>query len=125
MRLTQKEPVEITGTPTSLTPGLPKSKEFTIQVKPNRGAVVIVDRTPPGELNAIRSLNWSRRLFLAASRRTRFGAPVTPRWMAGLLHFRRAVSSATQHRPWQRILMRPDKPPGGADVAASLSSVGT
>ncbi len=34
-----------------------KSKEFTIQVKPNKGAVVIVNRTTPPELKAIMELN--------------------------------------------------------------------
>ena len=34
-----------------------KSKEFTIQVKPNKGAVVIVNRTTPPELEAIMELN--------------------------------------------------------------------
>jgi len=32
-------------------------KEFTIQVKPNKGAVVIVNRATPPELKAIMELN--------------------------------------------------------------------
>jgi len=51
------EQVEMTVTLTSLTPQLVKSKEFTIQVKPNVGAVVIVNRTTPTELKKIMSLN--------------------------------------------------------------------
>ena len=51
------EQVDMTVTLTSLTPQLVKSKEFTIQVKPNKGAVVIVNRTTPGELKAINSLD--------------------------------------------------------------------
>ena len=42
---------------TSLTPQLTKNKEFTIQVKPNVGAVVIVNRITPSELRKIMSLN--------------------------------------------------------------------
>ena len=51
------EQVDMTGTLTNLSPLLPKSKEFTIQVKPNKGAVVIVNRTTPPELKAIMELN--------------------------------------------------------------------
>ena len=47
------EQVEMTVTLTNLSPLLPKNKEFTIQVKPNKGAVVIVNRTTPAELKAI------------------------------------------------------------------------
>ncbi|PKB79359.1 MAG: hypothetical protein BZY88_13705 [SAR202 cluster bacterium Io17-Chloro-G9] len=44
------EQVEMIVTITSLTPQLTKNKEFTIQVKPNKGAVVIVNKTTPAEL---------------------------------------------------------------------------
>ena len=50
------EQVDVTVTLTNLSPLLPKSKEFTIQVKPDKGAVVIVNRTTPAELKAIMSL---------------------------------------------------------------------
>ena len=50
------EQVELTVTLTNLTPILPKKKEFTIQVKPNRGAIIIVNRTLPGELKGIMDL---------------------------------------------------------------------
>ena len=52
----QGEQVDLTVTLTNLSPLLPKSKEFTVQVKPNKGAVVIVNRTTPAELKAIMSL---------------------------------------------------------------------
>ena len=51
------EQVDLTVTLTNLSPLLPKSREFTIQVKPNKGAVVIVNRTTPAELKAIMELN--------------------------------------------------------------------
>ncbi|MCI0879316.1 MAG: hypothetical protein J4N78_10580 [Chloroflexi bacterium] len=51
------EQMDMTVTLTNLTPLLPKNKEFTIQVKPNVGAVVIVNRTTPAELKKIMSLN--------------------------------------------------------------------
>ncbi len=51
------EQVDVTVTLTNLSPLLPKSREFTIQVKPNTGAVVIVNRTTPAELKAIIDLN--------------------------------------------------------------------
>ena len=51
------EQVDMTVTLTNLSPLLPKSREFTIQVKPNKGAVVIVNRTTPAELKAIMELN--------------------------------------------------------------------
>ena len=51
------EQVDLTVTLTSLTPQLVKNKEFTIQVKPNKGAVVIVNRTTPPEIKKIMSLN--------------------------------------------------------------------
>ena len=51
------EQVDMTVTLTNLSPLLPKSKEFTIQVKPNKGAVVIINRTTPAELKAFMELN--------------------------------------------------------------------
>ena len=51
------EQVDMTVTLTDLSPLLPKNKEFTIQVKPSKGAVVIVNRTTPGDLKKINSLN--------------------------------------------------------------------
>ena len=47
----------MTVTLTNLSPLLPKNKEFTIQVKPSKGAVVIVNRTTPGDLKKVMSLN--------------------------------------------------------------------
>ena len=47
------EQVEITVTLTNLTSLLAAKKEFTIQVKPSKGAVVIVTRTLPGELKGV------------------------------------------------------------------------
>ncbi len=47
------EQVDMTVFLTNLSPLLPKNREFTIQVKPNKGAVVIVNRTTPAELKAI------------------------------------------------------------------------
>ena len=41
------EQVELTVTLTNLSPLLPKNKEFTVQVEPNKGGVVIVNRTTP------------------------------------------------------------------------------
>jgi len=51
------EQMDMTVTLTSLTPQLLKNVEFTIQVKPNKGAVVIVNRTTPGDLKTKMSLN--------------------------------------------------------------------
>ena len=51
------EQVDMTVKLTNLSPLLPKSRKFTIQVKPNKGAVVIVNRTTPPELKAIMELN--------------------------------------------------------------------
>jgi archaellin len=51
------EQVEITLTLTNLTPLLVEKIEFTVQVKPNKGAVVIVGRTMPGELKGVMELN--------------------------------------------------------------------
>ena len=50
------EQVEVTVTITSLAPGLGKGQEFTIQVKPSKGAVVVVSRTIPAEVKAIMDL---------------------------------------------------------------------
>lgn len=50
------EQVEITLTLTNLTPLLAAKKEFTVQVKPNKGAMVIVSRTLPGELKGVMEL---------------------------------------------------------------------
>ena len=52
------EQVDMTVTLSSVTPnGREESKEFTIQVKPNKGAVVIANRTTPPEFKAIQALN--------------------------------------------------------------------
>ena len=50
------EQVEITVTITNVTPKLGKKMEFTIQVKPNIGAVVIVNTTLPGEIKGVMDL---------------------------------------------------------------------
>ena len=50
------EQVEITLTLTDLAPLLAEKIEFTVQVKPNKGAVVIVNKTLPGELKGITAL---------------------------------------------------------------------
>ncbi len=50
------EQVEMIITLTNLTPLLAEKKEFSIQVKPNKGAIVIVNRTLPGELQGITAL---------------------------------------------------------------------
>jgi len=50
------EQVEISVTLTNLTPLLVEKTEFSIQVKPSKGAVVIVSRTLPGELKGITAL---------------------------------------------------------------------
>ena len=47
------EQVKNTVTLTNLTPRLAAKQEFTIQIKPNKGAVVIVTRTLPGELKGV------------------------------------------------------------------------
>ncbi|MCH2504912.1 MAG: hypothetical protein MK125_05035 [Dehalococcoidia bacterium] len=49
--------MEITLTLTDLTPLLAEKIEFTVQVKPNKGAVVIVNRVMPGELKGVMELN--------------------------------------------------------------------
>ena len=51
------EQVDVKVTLTNLTPLLAKSKEFTIQVKPNKGAIVIVNRRTPAELTLVNDLN--------------------------------------------------------------------
>ena len=51
------EQVEIVVTLTGLTPRLGKSKEFSIQVKPQTGAVLLINRTMPPELFRSLSLN--------------------------------------------------------------------
>ena len=51
------EQVDVTVDLSNMTPILGKKKEFTIQVKPNKGAVVIVNRTTPPEFNAIQALD--------------------------------------------------------------------
>ena len=48
--------VEITVTLNNLTPLLVEKNEFSIQVKPNKGAIVIVNRTLPGELKGVTTL---------------------------------------------------------------------
>lgn len=47
------EQVEMTVTLTNLSPLLAAKQEFTVQIKPNKGAVVIVTRTLPGELKGV------------------------------------------------------------------------
>ena len=51
------EQVDVTVDLSNMTPILGPKKEFTIQVKPNKGAVVIVNRTTPPEFKAVQSLN--------------------------------------------------------------------
>ena len=51
------EQVDMTVTLDWLSALLKTSKEFTIQVKPNKGAVVIVNRTTPAELKLKMSLD--------------------------------------------------------------------
>jgi hypothetical protein len=51
------EQVEITPTLTDLTPLLAEKIEFTVQVMPNRGGAVIVNRVMPGELRGVMELN--------------------------------------------------------------------
>ena len=50
------EQVDLTVDISNMTPVLRLKKEFTIQVKPNKGAVVIVNRTTPAELETVVSL---------------------------------------------------------------------
>ena len=51
------EQVDVTVNLVNMTPVLGLKKEFTIQVKPSKGTVVIVNRTTPPELKAIMELN--------------------------------------------------------------------
>ncbi len=51
------EQVDVTVDISNMTPVLRAKKEFTIQVKPNKGAVVIVNRTAPDEFKAIQAIN--------------------------------------------------------------------
>ena len=51
------EQVDVTVDLTNMTPVLGPKKEFTIQVKPNVGAVIIINRTTPPEFKAIQALN--------------------------------------------------------------------
>jgi len=50
------EQVDVTVDISNMTPVLRLKKEFTIQVKPNTGAVVIVNRTTPAEYQTVNSL---------------------------------------------------------------------
>ncbi len=51
------EQVEVTVDISNMTPVLREKKEFTIQVKPNKGAVVIVNRTAPSEFKTVQTIN--------------------------------------------------------------------
>jgi len=51
------EQMDMTVTLSIITNKLIKNKEFTIQVKPNKGAVVIVNRTVPAEIKTKMALN--------------------------------------------------------------------
>ena len=51
------EQVDVTVDLSNMTPVLGLKKEFTIQVKPNKRAVVIVNRTTPPEFKAVQALN--------------------------------------------------------------------
>ena len=55
-QLDSGERVEVIVTLSSLTPLLAKNTEFTIQVRPNKGAVVVVNKTIPGEVKAVMEL---------------------------------------------------------------------
>ena len=50
------EQVEMIVTLTNLTPLLAEKTEFAVQIKPNKGAVIIVSRTLPAELKGINRL---------------------------------------------------------------------
>ena len=50
------EQVEMIAILTNLTPLLTEKKEFSVKVKPNNGAIVIVNKTLPGELQGITAL---------------------------------------------------------------------
>ena len=49
--------MKITLTLTDLMPLLAEKIEFTVQVKPNKGAAVMVNRVMPGELMGVMELN--------------------------------------------------------------------
>ena len=51
------EQVAVTVNLSTMTPILGLKKEFTIQVKPNKGAVIIINRTTPPEFKAVQALN--------------------------------------------------------------------
>ena len=51
--LSPTERVEITVNISQRSPTLGTNKEFTIEVKPSRGAILILERTTPGELTAV------------------------------------------------------------------------
>ena len=50
------EQVDVTVNLANMTPVLGLKKEFTIQIKPNEGAVVIVNRITPPEFKAVQAL---------------------------------------------------------------------
>ena len=50
------EQVDVTVNLDTMPPILGLKKEFTIQVKPNKGAVVIVNRTTPPEYKTVQAL---------------------------------------------------------------------
>ena len=54
--MSRGEQVDVTVNLANMTPVLGLKKEFTIQVKPNKGTVVIVNRTTPAELKTIMAL---------------------------------------------------------------------
>ncbi len=51
------EQVAVTVNLSTMTPILGLKKEFTIQVKPNKGAVIIINQTTPPEFKAVQALN--------------------------------------------------------------------
>ena len=51
------EQVDVTVNLSNMTPILGLKKEFTIHVKPNKGAVIIVNRTTSPEFKAVLFLN--------------------------------------------------------------------
>jgi len=52
--------VDVTVDLSNVTPVLGVKKEFTIRVKPSKGEVVIVNRTTPGEFNAVQALEGAK-----------------------------------------------------------------
>ena len=48
--------MDITVTVSTLTPILGTNKEFTIQIKPNKGAVIVITRKIPAEMKGIMDL---------------------------------------------------------------------